>query len=1069
MADLPLGRDGLPLPNIGNPDYVGERKYFVTLFNKEDEPSFIQDMSSPTGTDSIPNRVVNVIDKFKYTKSSSYMISYTEAVNLTKDPRVKAVELDVTEYGAEINVQNWTSTDTFSKGFVLNGTDKNWGLFRTLSKNNTANWGSGNNTLPSTTIYSELTGKNVDVVVFDTATPWSSTYEFWQNSNASGYSRQVLFKWQDIGSSYIPIPTLYPAGAALVYNDHNSHTTGTAAGNSQGFARDANIYNGVINLIVMDNIIEFHNSKPVNPALGVKNPTITNNSWGIVNIVFSASGLLSWSDRINYRGTDYFPTSGTPGNYIWDDNVINTLKFPSQLGNGLLVRDTATDDAFIVAAKAGIINVVAAGNSYSYVDVFNGPDYNNYINCVHPSFGGVFYYNRGMSPSAAIDTSAPDNQKRDYSPISVGAIGAVQTGPASNSTARILYDVAGYTSATGLLSTDYKSEFSNYGPGVDVFAPGECITSVIRTSAYRTGYSTGKNILDPRNSTANVDSYNNIFNKKAGTSMSCPHVTGVLACILEQFPTMTQPQARQWIAQYSQPTLQSTNGGSYDATDSSGSLNRVLYMPQMRFNPADVGGFRTNPYPNTTNSSTLRTSNGQAWPPLVPRRINNNQTYSLSADRTNINTISNYSVSLPSSPIIANTSTPASMFIDGNSNYLPFTGACWVDAYDSTNVGMFGTGDWTFECFLNFYILPDGNVDQPNINQYVITCKGLANTPELMIKLKSTPWVINYPNFDYNHYIEVSWNGGANSVQSSYLNIPYTAVPGAEFYHEPYYFWHHLAVVKTGDNVVIYWNGQEVSTPTSMTSWTDNVPWITIGRQFWDYSPTGSGPPINVVKPSAGAQAVWYEGFCGFISNLRICKGVAVYTGNFTVPTTMLNPTQSSGTNIAAITGSQCTLLTGQFYEPTGITCQDRSNFSSTNKIGQWVATKEGAGNAPILCDNIGNVESYQYYKSTLTRTNVPFTVTGTDTANVTITTTGIKDNTVIRYIISSTHDVLSEADVSSSIGTITSNSKIVGNTIVVSNQAVVPITFTGTKSIPVTFRLDIFGTDTITFKLNYT
>jgi hypothetical protein len=49
--------------------------------------------------------------------------------------------------------------------------------------------------------------------------------------------------------------------------------------------------------------------------------------------------------------------------------------------------------------------------------------------------------------------------------------------------------------------------------------------------------------------------------------------------------------------------------------------------------------------------------------------------------------------------------------------------------------------------------------------------------------------------------------------------------------------------------------------------------------------------------------------FIGNITNLRIVKGVAVYTGNFTVPTSPLTATQPAGTNINAITAGQTALL----------------------------------------------------------------------------------------------------------------------------------------------------------------
>jgi hypothetical protein len=47
----------------------------------------------------------------------------------------------------------------------------------------------------------------------------------------------------------------------------------------------------------------------------------------------------------------------------------------------------------------------------------------------------------------------------------------------------------------------------------------------------------------------------------------------------------------------------------------------------------------------------------------------------------------------------------------------------------------------------------------------------------------------------------------------------------------------------------------------------------------------------------------------GNISNLRIVKGLAVYTGPFTVPTSPLTATQDAGTNISAITAGQTQLL----------------------------------------------------------------------------------------------------------------------------------------------------------------
>jgi len=99
--------------------------------------------------------------------------------------------------------------------------------------------------------------------------------------------------------------------------------------------------------------------------------------------------------------------------------------------------------------------------------------------------------------------------------------------------------------------------------------------------------------------------------------------------------------------------------------------------------------------------------------------------------------------------------------------------------------------------------------------------------------------------------------------------------------------WYHIAIVYNGTNTRIFIDGtQEASTALNIT---DSASPLIIGSR------SGSSTFFN-----------------GSISNLRITKGVAVYTGNFTVPTSPLTATQSSGTNISAITGTAVSLLTCQ-------------------------------------------------------------------------------------------------------------------------------------------------------------
>jgi hypothetical protein len=71
---------------------------------------------------------------------------------------------------------------------------------------------------------------------------------------------------------------------------------------------------------------------------------------------------------------------------------------------------------------------------------------------------------------------------------------------------------------------------------------------------------------------------------------------------------------------------------------------------------------------------------------------------------------------------------------------------------------------------------------------------------------------------------------------------------------------------------------------------------------------------VGTDRPIFGARTVAAAGFNGLVSNLRIVKGVGVYTGAFGsyVPTGPLQATQPagpSGSNIAAITSTSTSLL----------------------------------------------------------------------------------------------------------------------------------------------------------------
>lgn len=105
--------------------------------------------------------------------------------------------------------------------------------------------------------------------------------------------------------------------------------------------------------------------------------------------------------------------------------------------------------------------------------------------------------------------------------------------------------------------------------------------------------------------------------------------------------------------------------------------------------------------------------------------------------------------------------------------------------------------------------------------------------------------------------------------------------------------WIHFAVVRIGGTTRVYRNGTQ------------------IGSSYADtYNISNSTSVFNIGQESTATSNSYFP---GYITSFRVCKGLGVYTGNFTKPTSPLGVTQSAnpygGANTAAISSGQCVLL----------------------------------------------------------------------------------------------------------------------------------------------------------------
>jgi len=151
----------------------------------------------------------------------------------------------------------------------------------------------------------------------------------------------------------------------------------------------------------------------------------------------------------------------------------------------------------------------------------------------------------------------------------------------------------------------------------------------------------------------------------------------------------------------------------------------------------------------------------------------------------------------------------------------------------------FGTGDFTVEMWA--YFMDTGGIDKPMFDTGVTTSTG-----RLAIRQGNASSVAN--------------------VVNAFVSGTIVSSPSFNFYQ-----WTHVAVVRQSGTVKIYINGVGGTGVSASANLTENA---SIFGTFYDY-------------------AVY---FYGYMSNVRVTKGTAVYTANFTPPTAPV--TAISGTSL---------------------------------------------------------------------------------------------------------------------------------------------------------------------------
>jgi hypothetical protein len=170
----------------------------------------------------------------------------------------------------------------------------------------------------------------------------------------------------------------------------------------------------------------------------------------------------------------------------------------------------------------------------------------------------------------------------------------------------------------------------------------------------------------------------------------------------------------------------------------------------------------------------------------------------------------------------------------------------WLSVPDNAAFDL-AAGDWTVETWVNFSSIPSAS----GASTFVAQWSG-SGGPQLA-------WWFYLFNSAGTYQLFFSYSTTGSNQTNLLVNLAAAPVVGE---------WNHVAFVRSGNNYLVFWNGTQVGSTQTLSATIFNASQsIGIGQL-----PAGS-PTYNLT---------------GYLSNLRIVKGTAVYTANFTPSTTPL-------------------------------------------------------------------------------------------------------------------------------------------------------------------------------------
>jgi hypothetical protein len=356
---------------------------------------------------------------------------------------------------------------------------------------------------------------------------------WWSNA----FNRSLQF----LAAGTLTVPAAYTRAFCCGSNtslssvgNHGTACSSLTYGRTLGWAYNSNkwsvnVYNtnGIGVGVYFDMMKIFHLNKPTNTTYGTKNPTVSSNSWGYRDTLPN-NGFYFYRTGLNLDRTE----SGVAyaNNDLGPLNPSNTtpgfMRWLGYYGDQNRMKSEFIDNSWTAAGEelinAGVIFVVAAGNSNQKQVEPDHPDFNNYFNLTeNAAVNDGSFTNLGISVY-------PTTNRRGF-PQHLGKT-PDYVYPAIN--------VGGLDDSFTAVGLERKVNYSDMGNSIDCYAPADGTLA-----AYRGSYSSPRTRYD----TYSGSSLTMQDVKFSGTSAACPVAAGLISCLVSQNRNWTWREVRDYL------------------------------------------------------------------------------------------------------------------------------------------------------------------------------------------------------------------------------------------------------------------------------------------------------------------------------------------------------------------------------------------------------------------------------------------------------------------------------------------------------------------------------------------